>query len=612
MSKEESKAPVVPTYSLFGKRFMHRRALMARSGALGAGTALGLGLSRASAQDATPETPTGSIFTPGTPEATAEAEQVITSISREDYAKALFEAFPMSDPEQTGGQVILGDSTDIGTVNGLLASDFPTAYITGLIFEYLIGTSVIDGTIVPGLADSYEIAADGVTYTFRLNPNIKWHDGTPFTSADVVFSFDTLFDAALPVEYASSAAELLASYRAVDDHTFEMVSKFPSAIFLYNAAGAVPIMAKHLWEGIPAAEWAADPGSTGQDPSRVVGTGPYKFKEWVQGDHVTLVPNPDYWDTVTGRVPVHEEWIYQVLPDDLAAVEAVKNGETDILETVPAPQVQEVDDVEDVRVDVYPAFDFTYYVPNLRPEKTPVFQDVEVRQALFIALNKQDIVDVIYAGFGEVAVGTQAPLSFAYAPDRFEEKYDFDPERANALLEGAGWVDSDGDGVREKDGIPLAWTMILPEGSTGDALATEFQQRWADIGADMTPEIIPFPTLIERFDAVDFEMALLGFSWGPSGDQGPMFACNQIEGGFNREGYCNEEYDALQDQQLRELDPEARRELLIQQSQIVWRDLPVGIFRFAVGRTAVNDRLQNYYVNDYSFIWSFPFVWVQE
>jgi peptide/nickel transport system substrate-binding protein len=331
----------------------------------------------------------------------------------------------------------------------------------------------------------------------------------------------------------------------------------------------------------------------------------------VPGDHVTLVPNPDYWDLVTGRVPAHEEWIYQILPDDLAAVEAVKNGETDVLQAVPAPQTEEVDAVEDVRVEVYPTFDFTYYLTNLRPERTPVFQDVEVRQALFIALNKQDIVDVIYAGYGEVAIGTQAPLSFAYDPERFDERYEFDPERAMQLLESAGWVAGD-DGVREKDGDRLAWTCILPEGSTGEALATEFQQRWADIGAEMTPEIMPFPSLIERFDVSDFDMALLGFSWDPAADQGPMFACNQIEGGFNREGYCNPEYDALQEQQLGELDPEKRRELLIQQSLIIWRDLPVGIFRFAVGRTAVNDRLQNYYINDYSFIWSFPFVWVQE
>jgi peptide/nickel transport system substrate-binding protein len=231
---------------------------------------------------------------------------------------------------------------------------------------------------------------------------------------------------------------------------------------------------------------------------------------------------------------------------------------------------------------------------------------------MFIALDKQAIVDGVYAGFGEVAIGTQALTSPAYAPDRFDEKYEYDPERANALMEEAGWVDSDGDGIREKDGQAFSFPMLIAEGSTGDLLIAEFQQRWADIGIEMTAEVVPFPTQIERFDALDFDLTLLGFSWGPDGGQGPMFTCAAQEGGFNREGYCNPEYDELEEQQLRELDPEARREILIQQSQIVWRDLPVGIFRFAVGRTAVNDRLQNYYVNDYSFIWSFPFVWVQE
>jgi peptide/nickel transport system substrate-binding protein len=372
-------------------------------------------------------------------------------------------------------------------------------------------------------------------------------------------------------------------------------------------------MPQHIWGDTPPAEWEADGGSTGQDASRVVGSGPFKFVEWVQGDHVTLTKNPDYYDTVTARVPYIDEFQMRLLPDLNTAVQELITGGIDLVETVPAEQVTDVQDTEGREVQIYDTFDFTFYIPNLKPERTTLFQEIPVRQALFIALDKQGIVDNIYSGFGEVALGPQAKLSPAYAPDAYEETYAFDVDRANAMLEEAGWVDSDGDGVREKDGVKFSFTMKLPEGSsTGTLLAAYFQEAWAAIGVECTPELLPFATMLDQMDARDFGMVLLGFSWDPTGDQGPMFTCAAQEGGFNYQSWCNADYDALQEQQLAELDPAKRREILIQQGQIVWEELPVGIFRFGVGRTGVNLRIKNYYANDYSFVWSLPFVFIGE
>ena len=603
MSAEDIKRQVPQLPTALGRMGMSRRAIMARSGALGAGAALGLGLGKVGAQDASPEaSPAAS------PVALAEP---IRSVTRDQFAQLLFETYPMSEPEQTGGQVIVGNSTDISTVNAVLSADTYTNYIMSLVFEGLIGVSPVDGTIVPGLADSYE-SVDGITWTFNLNPNVTWHDGTPLTANDVVFSFDSILHPESLSAYAAGIALNLDSYRAVDDHTFEIVAKFQSSSFLYDVPGTAFVVPKHVWESITPAEWAADPGSTGQDPARVIGSGAFKFVEWVPGDHVTLVPNPAYWDTVTGKVPVIDEWIYRVLPDDAAAVQALITGETDVLDTIPAPQTQSVIETEGLRVEVYPTFSFTYYIYNMNPARTPIFQDVEVRQALLTALDKQGIVDTVYAGYGEVAVGTHSTLSIAYAPDQMRTRYDYDPERAMQLLETAGWVDA-GDGVRAKDGNPLAFTLLLPEGSTGDLLAAVFQENWNAIGADVEVEIVPFPTLLERLDAFDFDLSLLGFSWSPEPGQGPMFRCDSTPpGGFNYSSYCNPAYDELDDMQLRELDPEVRLTQLVELANIVNDDLPVGIFRFAEDRTGVNERVQNFYVNDFSFVWSFVFTWVQQ
>jgi peptide/nickel transport system substrate-binding protein len=552
-------------------------------------------------------------FQPSEPQATLEAGQVITSISREDYAQQLFAEFPMEEGVD-GGQLIIGESSDIATTNAILANDSPTFFVIGMLFESLCGVSVIDGSIVPGIAASYEIAADGVTYTFNIDPAAVFHDGNPVTAEDVKFSYDSVLNPESTSLYASSLMETLASYRVVDEHTFEIVSLFPNAVFFYNAVTPIPIVPRHIWESVPIAEWAADGGSTGQDPSRVIGSGAFTFVEWIQGDHITLAKNPNYYDTVTGRVPYVDEVIFRILPDLNTAVQELIVGGIDLLETVAAEQTADVQNTEGRDVQIYDVFDFTFYIPNLNPERTPLFQEVVARQALFLALDKQGIVDNIYAGFGEPALGTQAILSSAYAPEAYDETWEYDPERAAQMLEDAGWVDSDGDGVRERDGQKFAFTMKLPDGSaTGTLLAAYFQEAWAEIGVECTPELIPFQTMLEQMDARDFDMVLLGFSWDPSGDQGPMFSCAAQEGGFNYAAYCNEEYDALQEQQLRELDPAARRELLIQQSQIVWEEQPYGIFRFAVGRTGVNiDRVRNFRANGYGFVWSLPWTYLVE
>src|SRR5918993_269953 len=582
-------------------RRIDRRRLMVRAGALGlsAGAVgvLGPGLTRA--QDATPEATSGS--------------EVVRSMTRDEHHAKLREAFAFEEPQNQGGQIIWSQTSDIATVNGLLTADYPTVYITGFIFEPLVGTSPIDGQIIPALADSYEIAADGRTYTFHLNPDAKWHDGTDVTAEDLKFTFDVALDEKSPNPRRSTILQQLESYRVIDEHTFEMVSKEPFATFLYDVPFAVTIMPKHIWEGVAPEAWPNDPGSTGQDPARVVGTGPFKFQEWRQGESVTLVRNDAYYDKEA--VPVIDELVMRILPDPATEVEALKAGEIDIVEVIPAPQVEEVQNTEGLRVEIYPGYSFSYIGLNMDPEKTTLFQDQRVRAALFIAIDKEAIKNNIYLGFGEVARGTQPKLSFAYAPESVEETYDYDPERAKQLLADAGWADTNGDGIVEKDGQDFRFELLLPSGggATTDQLLAELQQRWREIGVEMTPNLMEWSAMQDVTDKThDFQAILQGFGWDPSGSQGTLFRCDAYEGGFNNLKYCNEEFDRLDDLQLRELDREKRRELLIQQSNIVWNDLPVLIYRFGVERPGFSTRLHNFFpTGNGGVYWSTPFVWVE-
>jgi len=579
-----------------------------------------------SAQDATPEaSPMGSpMASPGagaSPVAspsTAGTGETIRSITREQYYQQIREAFQFEEPQSEGGQLIWADVTDIDTTNGLLSDDFPSAYVMGLIFETLTGVSPVDGSVVPGLADSYEIAPDGITYTFNLNQDATWHDGTDFTADDVVFSLDFAVSGESVYAYTSAVDNAVASYRAVDENTVEIVAEDVLATFLYDVTNTVFIMPRHIWENVPFAEWPQDPGSTGQDPSRVVGTGPFRFQEWAQGDSVTVVKNEEYWDPEA--MPNVDEIVMRVLPDENTAVQALTTGEIDILEGIPPAQVEEVDTAEGVSVAVYDTLRFNWYAANIL---NPIFQEREVRQAMLYAIDRQLIADEIYLGFAQQANGTQPVLSPSYAPDQIETVYDFNPDQSRQLLDQAGWTDSDEDGTVDKDlngdgsitdDEQLRFDFIYSEGvAIYEQMVPYMQEAWAEVGIDMLPQAVPFPTLQQRVDDGEYDVALFGFSWSPDGGQGLMFRCDAFAPeGFNSMRYCNEQYDQLDDQQLRTLDDEARRQLQIQLSNIANNDAANGILVFRQEQTGYSDRIHNFFPTGFGYIWSWPYVWVEQ
>ncbi|MBA2518443.1 MAG: hypothetical protein H0V24_02135 [Chloroflexia bacterium] len=560
----------------------------------------------AGAQDATPA---ASPVTDG---------EVITSISRDDYYATLDAAYAFEEPQFEGGQLILADTTDIDTVNALLSDDIPTAYIVGLMFESLVGVSPIDGSIVPGLADSYEIGADGLTYTFNINPDANWHDGMPVTADDVVVSLDFATSGESVYAYTTQMVESIASYQAVDEKTVEIVATDLLATFLYDVPGTLAVMPAHIWGEVPFSEWQNDPGSTGQDPSRVVGSGPFTFVEWVQGESATLAKNDNYWNP--REIPNVDEFIFRVLPDENTSVQALTTGEVDILEGIPPAQVADVQNSGVAEVEIYDTLRFNWYSPN---ELMPIFTDVAVRQALLYALDRQLIADEIYLGFAEQANGTQPVLSPAYAPDEINTVYNYDPELASQLLADAGWQDSDGDGVLEKDlngdgqigeDEVLTFEFIYSEGvAIYEQMVPYMQESWAAIGVAMVPQAVPFPTLQQRADDGDFGIALYGFSWSPDGGQGIMFRCDSFSPqGFNSMRYCNEEYDALDDMQQRELEPDARVDLLIELSNIVNDDAANGILVFRQEMSGATGRVHNFFPSGFTFPWSIPYIWVEE
>lgn len=585
-----------------------RNGELSRRGFIRQATALGISAGAAgmlagsvSAQDASPE---------ASPAASPVAVGSIAPVSREEYLASLQEEFDLSEPEIAGGQVIYGETTDIQTVNLLISQDVYSSRIAGLIQEYLVGSSAIDGSYVPGLADTWDVAEDGRTYTFHLNQNVTWHDGTPFTAADVIFSFDaTLAEDSLSVR-RSSVAQVLESYEALDDYTVQLVANDTYATFLENTVGLVAIVPKHIWEDVPFANWGTDGGTTGENPSRVIGTGPFKFVEWVPEDHVTVVKNEEYWDTT--QVPNIDEFIFRVIPEQSSLTQALLTGEIDWCD-VSFAEAPTLEDNPDVTIHAYDTTSVNWFSANQDPSRTELFTDVRVRQALMYALDRELLAEQVYNGYAIQANGTQPVLSVAFNPDATNTIYNYDPEKAMQLLEEAGWVDEDGDGVREKDGVKFSFECLFSEGvATYEQQIPYMQQAWAEVGIEMIPTPVPFATLSDATDTGDYEMAVFGFQWSIDGGQGDMFRCDAVPpAGFNSMRYCNEEYDRLALEAEKTIDPEARIQMLIEASNILNDEAAAGYLVFRQNTTGVRNTLHNFYPNGYSYMWSLPFVWTE-
>ncbi|MDF3041742.1 MAG: extracellular solute-binding protein family 5, partial [Thermomicrobiales bacterium] len=494
------------------------------------------------------------------------------SITRDEFLQQLRDYYGFEDPQQEGGTVTIAETADIRTLNALLAYDHPTRYVTNLIFEQLVSVSPIDGKPVPQLADFWEISSDNLVYTFHLNQDARWHDGTDVTAEDVEFSFDAALSGKLDRAPYSGVTAVLDDYRVVDADTFQMTASKPFVTFLYDAPGAVPIMPKHLWEGVPYENWGMERGSDGTDPSRVVGTGPFTFQEREQNVSVTLARNEAYYTSP----PVIDGFVMKVMaatdrPDQLTS------GDVDIVEGMNPENILEEINAGSLVFETFLTARMQFYAYNL---ERPIFADQRVRQALFIALDRQSlIVDVFGPLGGQVAIGTQPPISPAYAPERIADPFAYDPDRARALLEEAGWADTNGDGTIDKDGDEFSFQILANvEAPQINELLAEMRRQWQEIGVDASWQIISFEDVLPRTRAGDFDVYIQFLRGGPSGSQGALFH-GDPPGGLNFMRYQNDEYDRLDDLQTQEFDDETRTKLLIELSAIAWNDTPIGILR---------------------------------
>ncbi|TVQ57826.1 MAG: ABC transporter substrate-binding protein [Rhodobacteraceae bacterium] len=467
---------------------------------------------------------------------------------------ALVAGAALAEPQRGGRVDVVIQPEPPGLMVGLL-QNAPVQMVAGNIYEGLLRYDA-DLAPQPGLAREWEVSEDGLVYTFRLAENARWHDGEPFTAEDVVFSVDVFLRETHPRLRASLVH--VETIEAVDDHTVRFTLNNPFGPFLgLFEVGTMPMVPKHIYEGT---DFANNPMN-----DTPIGTGPFRFNEWVQGSHIHLVRNDDYH--VEG-MPYLDEIFWRVIPDAAARAVAFETGQVDVLpggsvENFDVPRLTAMDGV------CVTGGGWEFFGPhswmwiNLREGPTT---DVRFRRAIMHAMDREFARDVVWNGFGRVASGPVSSSTRFFSDD--VTIYDYDPDKARALLAEMAY-----------DGTPIR-LVPLPYGETWQRWGEAVRQNLLDVGINVELVATDVAGWNQRTSEWDFDLAftfLYQFGDPALGVARTYVSTNIAKGSpwNNVSGYVNEEVDRLFAEAAVAVGDEARQALYDEVQRIIVDDVPV-------------------------------------
>ncbi|MBD1400994.1 peptide-binding protein [Pelobacter sp. M08fum] len=468
----------------------------------------------------------------------------------------------------------IGDASNLLPV---LSSDSASSAINSLVYNGLLrynGQLELEGE----LAERWEVSDDNRILTFYLRRDVRWHDGSPFISDDVKFTYQLYIDPEIPTAYAESFSQVT-RVETPDPYTFIAYYDTPYAPALLSWATA--IHPRHLLEDT---DILRSPLS--RSP---VGTGPYRFSEWVSGEKIVLEANPDYFE----GSPYIRRVVYRIIPDVSTQFLELQTGSLDFMGLTPL-QFDRQTDTPAFRRNYnkyqYLSFGYTYLGYNLR---RPLFADRRVRQALAYAIDKQELIDGVLLGYGVAATGPYKPDTWVYNPEVMP--YHYNPEKARQLLAEAGWHDANGDGILEKDGKPLAFTIVTNQGNdlrikTGEII----QRRFREIGVDVRLRVIEWATFLKDFiNPGNFDATILGWSGGPEPDQYNIWHSSKTAPGqLNFIGFEHPEIDELLERGRRVFDQEQRKLYYDRFQEILAEEQPYTFLYVSEALPAVSRRFR--------------------
>jgi peptide/nickel transport system substrate-binding protein len=483
----------------------------------------------------------------------------------------------------------------------------PTFGWYGYALRYLLYDTLVEevgiGDFAPGLAESWTYSDDGLVWTFKIREGVTFHDGTPCTAEDVAWSLNWTIENEIETFsfYLVNFEEIV----ALDDTTLQVTLSEPVGNMEYLLI-YVWILPRSVWEGMSYDEIMEFEGLAAG-----IGTGPYKLVEWVEGEYLILEANKDYW----GGAPAIDRVIWQEFATEDATVQALLAGEIDVIasDTIPTTAVQTLEEAENIEVAVMESTEIDELIINSHENGTQPesLWDPAVRLAIAYGIDKQQIVNVTYLGYAEPAIGI-VPHALGDWFNSDLEDVPFDPQEGARVLEEAGYVDSDGDGVREdKDGNPLEYRFYGTDNASNARTLEIISDGLAQVGISAPPTLMDEDSLIALYPAFDFDLVYWGWGLDPDPDFAMLiFTCDQREeGGWSDSGYCDEEFEELYRQQAIAVDHEARRELIWRMQEKLFEDRPYIVLTYAKTIQAYrSDRFTGFGLEAGDILWKSAFL----
>ncbi|MGA2324543.1 MAG: peptide-binding protein [Sedimentisphaerales bacterium] len=468
-----------------------------------------------------------------------------SQVKPQTLSKSAGETYPGDD----GDWLIWAFRVEPKTLNQInVDTDIYSQWITELsIYEPLMAYDYDTMRLKPHLAERCEVSDDGLEITFYLRDDVYFSDGVPITADDVIFTYQTVID---PNVDAANLANLYVDVdraEKINDRVVKFYMKRPyfkalEVLSFWN----IGIYPKHIYQFKDAKEF-------NKRVSEPIGSGPYVFERWDVGNQIVLRRNENYW----GRKPHIKKIVYKFINNSIAAAQALKAHQVDIIVAHDSELFANFDADEEFKKEFSclacwnPGVPFYYIGWN---EDSPLFSDSRVRRAMTLNINREQIISKLLKGYGEAVTGpfyikgTQNDTTIKPLP--------YDPEKAKQLLDDAGWIDRDGDGIREKDGVVFRFRFSYAAGdSLYERLAVLLKDEMAKIGVDVIPEPYEWSALLPRITERKFDAMILGWGGDIVEDNYPLFHSSQIgKGGYNYIGFRNSEADVLLEQIRRTID----------------------------------------------------------
>jgi len=469
---------------------------------------------------------------------------------------------------------------DPTTLNPLLATDAHSASVYGYIYQTLLERDIDTLEFEPKLAKRWEISEDHLSYTFWLREDVRWQDGRPFTSDDVIYTFDRVRDPKVDSARLKNYFRDVDRIEKLDDYTVRFIFKRPYFKALDMCSG-LSIIPKHIFDDGE----DFNSHSANRDP---VGTGPYKFERWKTGRYVEISRNENYW----GEKPAIKGILFKIVPNPIVAFQLLKKGAIDLgaLRAVQwARQTEGKSFNEKFEKYRYYKPNYTFIGWNMR---RPYFADKRVRRAMTMLLNRRAILDEILFGQGEIVASNFYLFGKFY--DKSIKPYPYDPAAARKLLDEAGWTDSDGDGIRDRDGVPFKFTLLWPSGSqTWRSTGIFLKEELRKVGIELSLSEMEWAAMLREIRDRSFDAVFLAWSMAVEPDPYQLWHSSQAGEGSNLVGFKNARADEIIEEARREFDVNRRIEMYYEFQRIVHEEQPYTFMFTNPSLVAVGKRFED-------------------